>query len=71
MGVAAALLENILREKDVLRQCNVQFIFAHVWESNEEALEWYEKRGFARDVLVPGYYRRLRPGGAWLVRKEV
>ncbi|KAF7511320.1 hypothetical protein GJ744_004885 [Endocarpon pusillum] len=71
IGVAAALLENILREQDVLRQCHVQVIFAHVWESNEEALEWYEKRGFARDVLVQGYYRKLRPGGAWLVRKEV
>ncbi len=71
IGVAAALLENILLEKEVLRQCKVQFIFAHVWESNEEAIQWYEKRGFERDVLVEGYYRRLRPGGAWVVRKEV
>lgn len=69
MGVAAALLESILHRKEVLRQCNVQFVFAHVWESNEEALEWYEKRGFKRDLLVEGYYRRLKPAGAWIMRK--
>jgi len=72
LGVAAAMLNRILeQEKELLRQQNVQSIFAHVWESNEEALEWYEKRGFARVELVEEYYRKLRPGGAWLVRKEL
>jgi Acetyltransferase (GNAT) family len=72
MGVATALLDSILEQKEALREHNVQFVFAHVWESNEEALEWYEKRGFSRDeALVEGYYRRLRPQGAWIVRKEI
>ncbi len=72
MGVATALLDSILRQKEVLREHNVQFVFAHVWESNEEALEWYEKRGFSREGgLIEGYYRRLRPRGAWIFRKEI
>lgn len=72
IGIATALLESILGQEEVLREHNVQFVFAHVWERNGEALEWYEKRGFAREGgLVEGYYRRLRPQGAWIVRREV
>jgi N-alpha-acetyltransferase 50 len=73
MGVATALLDSTLQQqKEFLREQNVQFVFAHVWESNEEALEWYAKRGFERKgELVEAYYRKLRPGGAWVVRREV
>lgn len=71
MGVAAALLDSVLQQNEVLREHNALFVFAHVWESNEEALEWYEKRGFGREGLVEAYYRKLRPSGAWVVRKEV
>jgi N-alpha-acetyltransferase 50 len=73
MGVATALLDSTLQQqKEFLREQNVQFVFAHVWESNEEALEWYAKRGFERKgELVESYYRKLRPGGAWVVRREV
>lgn len=45
-------------------------IEAAVWEDNEEAIEWYAKRGF--DVnsggVVRGYYKKLKPDGARLVR---
>lgn len=47
-------------------------IYAHVWEANEDAIQWYMKRGFeVEDGVVEGYYRRLKPGGAWIVRKRV
>jgi len=42
-----------------------------VWENNEDALDWYSKRGFKRVLLLERYYRRLKPGGAWIVRKEL
>lgn len=43
--------------------------WAHVWEKSEEALEWYVKRGFVVDEqVVGGYYRRLNPAGARVVR---
>lgn len=45
---------------------------AHVHEANDEALHWYESRGF--EVLpgtVEGYYRRLKPGGARVVQLKL
>ena len=43
-------------------------MYAHVWEANEEALGWYLRRGFGKqEGKCEGYYRKLRPGGAWLV----
>lgn len=50
---------------------NITSIYAHVWEKNEDALLWYEKRGFTRVIFQQQYYRRLVPSGAWIVRKEI
>jgi N-alpha-acetyltransferase 50 len=71
LGVATALLNCVLKQEELLRKYDVQSVSAHVWETNEDALEWYEKRGFEREEFVPGYYRRLRPGGAWVVRRRL
>lgn len=66
MGLATALLDAIISSRSGARS-----IYAHVWETNEDALEWYDKRGFQRVLLVPQYYRRLTPSGAWIVRKDL
>lgn len=50
----------------------VREVYAHVWEANEEGVEWYVKRGFAVvGGVVESYYRRLRPQGARVVRRRV
>lgn len=47
-------------------------IYAHVWEANEIALEWYLKRGFEVEQEVKQqYYRKLRPSGARIVRRRI
>lgn len=47
-------------------------MYAHVWEANTDALEWYEKRGFEVEKgVVEGYYRKLRPTGARIVRRRL
>ena len=47
-------------------------VYAHVWEANEEAIKWYIKRGFdVGEDVVEGYYRKLRPSGARVVRRRV
>ena len=66
-GAAASLLEAILTDKVLLKNWNVQGLYAHVWEDNEEGLAWYRKRGFKQTILVDGYYRKLKPSGAWVV----
>ncbi|KAI9828314.1 MAG: hypothetical protein M1832_002742 [Thelocarpon impressellum] len=68
LSVATHLLTSVLRSG--VRAFGAQEAYAHVWERNEDALRWYEERGFARaGGLVEGYYRRLKPGGAWVVRR--
>lgn len=49
----------------------VRCVTAHVWEANEEGLEWYKKRNFEILGKEEGYYRKLKPQGAFLVRKWI
>ncbi len=70
LGLATMLLDAILASATAKSRQTV-CVYAHVWEKNEDALLWYEKRGFKRIMLVDRYYRRLRPGGAWIVRREL
>jgi ribosomal protein S18 acetylase RimI-like enzyme len=70
LGIATALLESILRPR-LLLEHDIESIYAHVWECNAEALEWYAKRGFRQVMLVEDYYRKLRPGGAWIVKRDL
>lgn len=49
----------------------VRCVTAHVWEANEEGLEWYKKRGFDIIGKEGAYYHKLKPSGAILVRKWI
>ena len=70
LGLATALWNEILHAAVSLEEQPV-CIYAHVWEKNEDALDWYAKRGFKRVVLLERYYIKLRPSGAWIVRREL
>ena len=77
LGLAAAALEHIIASATLLPAAgstiDARTIFAHVWTENEEGLRWYEARGFAREGSAPikGYYFKLRPDTAWLVRRHI
>jgi ribosomal protein S18 acetylase RimI-like enzyme len=68
-GIAMHLLQAIVKKAVDLH--SVRSITAHVWEANDEGLEWYKKRNF--DVLEKDdtYYRKLKPQGAFLLRKWI
>lgn len=69
LGIAAHLLarvERVAREK-----YRVGAVGAHVWVANAEGLEWYRKRGFEEVKKEEGYYSRLKPTGAVVVRKDI
>ncbi|KAL1849461.1 hypothetical protein Plec18170_007368 [Paecilomyces lecythidis] len=84
-GVAASLLNSILfskppssgvkppyRVSDLVKHYNIRSVTAHVHEANDEGLQWYTARGFkVEDGVVEGYYRRLKPTGARIVRLEL
>ncbi|CAZ86627.1 unnamed protein product [Tuber melanosporum] len=64
LGVAGRLLEAVVGS-------GVREVYAHVWEMNVEGIGWYARRGFEVGAVVGGYYRRLRPDGARVVRRWV
>lgn len=68
-GIAMHLLQEVVRRAVELH--SVRCVTAHVWEANEEGLEWYKKRNFEILGKEEGYYRKLRPQGALLLRKWI
>ncbi|KAF2135308.1 uncharacterized protein K452DRAFT_239611 [Aplosporella prunicola CBS 121167] len=68
-GLATHLLQRVTRT--AARDYDVGAVCAHVWVRNEEGLAWYRRRGFEVVGTDEEYYRRLRPQGAWLVKKRV
>ncbi|KAI9765933.1 MAG: hypothetical protein M1840_007074 [Geoglossum simile] len=70
LGLASHLLEGVVRM--CARGACGGGVYAHVWEANEEARRWYRTRGFwEEEGRVEGYYRRLRPQGAVVVRRAL
>ncbi|KAF2872903.1 acyl-CoA N-acyltransferase, partial [Massariosphaeria phaeospora] len=61
-GIATHLLQWIVLKAS--EEHGVRSITAHVWEANEDGLDWYKKRGFDVIGKEDGYYRKLRPSGA-------
>jgi len=45
--------------------------YVHVQFGNEDAKEFYLKRGFRVEGEVADYYRKIEPRGAWILVKEV
>jgi ribosomal protein S18 acetylase RimI-like enzyme len=68
-GIAMHLLQSVVKKAVELH--SVRCVTAHVWEANEEGLEWYKKRSFEILGKEEGYYRKLKPQGAFLVRKWI
>ncbi|KAI4192824.1 MAG: hypothetical protein LQ348_003024 [Seirophora lacunosa] len=71
-GIATALVETIITTLCTEKEYEgTASMYAHVWEANEEALEWYVKRRFQVGDVVQGYYRRLKPAGARIVWRDL
>ncbi|EFQ98337.1 hypothetical protein MGYG_01370 [Nannizzia gypsea CBS 118893] len=60
------------RVSNMVKHYNIRTVTAHVHETNEEALSWYIARGFTvEEGVIEGYYRRLSPGGARIVKLDL
>ncbi|KAG8405702.1 hypothetical protein J3459_021525, partial [Metarhizium acridum] len=72
LGLMNAALEHVIATAISAPNLDVRTVTAHVWTENEEGLHWYDARGFTRlDPPVMGYYLKLRPDSAWLMKKDV
>ncbi|KAF2017253.1 acyl-CoA N-acyltransferase, partial [Aaosphaeria arxii CBS 175.79] len=68
-GIATHLLHNIILKAS--EEHGIKSVTAHVWEANDLGLEWYKARGFEVIGEEEGYYRKLKPSGAKLVRRWI
>ena len=68
-GIAAHMLDCLIRS--AVDDYGITSVGAHVWEANEEGLQWYRKRGFREVSREVGYYRRLRPQDAVVMLRDV
>ncbi|KAI1089338.1 acyl-CoA N-acyltransferase [Rostrohypoxylon terebratum] len=70
LGLAAALLDEISQ----LARASpfaCEEVYAHVWTDNDDGLRWYLARGFAKYGEIQGYYFKLKPDSAWIVRRKI
>lgn len=68
----SAALEHVVATAAKHPAMDVRSVTAHVWTENEEGLHWYAGRGFTRlEPPVKGYYWKLRPDSAWVVKRDV
>jgi ribosomal protein S18 acetylase RimI-like enzyme len=72
-GLATAALDHIISGVIAHPLAEpITSLYAHVWTENEDGLEWYKKRGFTiTEPVVHGYYRRLKPDTAWILRRTL
>ncbi|KAI0439441.1 acyl-CoA N-acyltransferase [Xylaria telfairii] len=70
LGLAAALLDEVVADA-ARSDFACETVWAHVWTQNEEGMQWYTARGFARVEEVKKYYHKLHPDSAWIVRREM
>lgn len=70
LGLAAALLDDAVRAA-AASEFRCGEVYAHVWTDNDDGLRWYLARGFAKHGQVNGYYFKLKPDSAWIVRRQI
>ncbi|WYZ39481.1 hypothetical protein EsH8_III_001395 [Colletotrichum jinshuiense] len=72
-GLATATIDHLVAAAAALSpEINLRHIFAHVWTDNDEGMRWYAARGFERyGEPLEGYYIKLRPDSAWIIRRPV
>jgi ribosomal protein S18 acetylase RimI-like enzyme len=67
-GIGSTLVDHIIGQAQSMF---IHEVFVHVWTENEDALEWYEKKGFKKNDLVKKYYHRMNPpGDAWIMTRK-
>ncbi len=78
LGLVQAALESVIRQCIATltvgeggKEGGIKSLYAHVWTNNTEGLEWYRKMGFRRESVVDGYYPRMKPSTAWILRRDI
>jgi ribosomal protein S18 acetylase RimI-like enzyme len=68
-GIGTKLLDHIIEQA---KEMYVHDVYVHVLATDEDAIQWYEKRGFDKGDLVKEYYKTMQPrGDAYVMSKKI
>jgi len=69
------LLDHILAQASAQTQNTpsqpVGALYLHVQTTNQEAVEWYTKRGFVITSTVTAYYRNIEDRDAYILERKL
>lgn len=63
------MLRSVLQAAEAMG--SVQEVYLHVHVDNDDAVRFYNRFGFTLDGKVEGYYRRITPPDAYVLRKRL
>ncbi len=66
-GIGTKLLDYVINNA---KKIFIHEIYVHVWIKNEEAIEWYLKRGFKKNEIIKNYYKKLDNSDAIVLTLE-
>jgi N-alpha-acetyltransferase 50 len=74
-GIGTNLLDHVLSLAETQTRGTpaspVKSLYLHVQTTNQEAVDWYTKRGFTIDKTVEGYYRNIEDVNAYLLVRKL
>lgn len=71
-GIGTQLINHVLNFVETSAICeDVQDIYLHVQDGNDEALQFYKRYGFEVTEKLQGYYKRIDPTDCFIVQKDV
>ena len=68
-GLASRLLDEVA--SFAAEKFRVTAVYAHVWDGNQEALAWYQRKGFVVVQQMGNYYSKLQPSSARVIKKTL
>ena len=69
LGVGTHLLEHSLRV--AMEDPNIEEAYLHVQTSNDGAIRFYDKHGFAITEMIPNYYKRIDPPDCYILHRSL
>ena len=69
LGVGTHLLEHSLRV--AMEDPNIEEAYLHVQTSNDGAIRFYDKHGFAIKEVIPNYYKRIDPPDCYILHRSL
>ena len=55
--------------EDQAKKIGAECVYLHVWVTNKDAISFYKKQDFEIGETLQGYYKRVNPPDAYIVKK--